>query len=717
MTKRFLLVSVLLAALGLPLLPAATAEAAPQPGPVIIRSQTGTNQVVDIKGGSTASKAPAQTYTSNGSLAQSFELVDCDDSGWCAIRSVKSTKCLDVRGANPAKGTVVQQYTCNRTKAQKWLPVSIGDGLYNIQSGIATNRWLDVRGGAAKNGVPLVISTSNGRSSQAFRLSRAPSWGVSYAQSGQTTSVKATLADPVSIRALATKVTVTARLKYRSATTRTIRTTKDLSKLADDGSFTWDLGDYGKWSITTVFSKGSRTVMTNKAVSFGVDAAEYIVAPLTGSMPVTMLTTSLWGEGSIRGSDNHIPVIAELARANQWNWNALPSGVHGVPYLAKAQYAKPVSGADLNDNLAPLKAYIKDLHALNSKSVFHLYVNDYHARMVQSLLYANRIPAENYTVTLLSDGNFSYNKFGESYHSDIDAAHSRYAKQWNDAKDYAYEFGKLSPQLTVEAAQACIYAAVHSESSAQWWLTRPSLLTSGDANAFAAQVVADPKVISVNINTKLSAIKAAGDKAMREFKNLYRFNDAYFAKSTQSGRKVMMFLGTRLTSETSFADYSGFTTKYYGTGYDYYYKGHPATPTATSPEKKSQLAGLRITDIDSSVPAELILFFNPGIYMSGYPSSTYMSVSDPDMAKGLFTLTKGEGLAITNPDYSLMSWFMTPKSAHSGAIAALPGDFVVEFASKVSIKDGYDIAMWNSTKKSISFFKLVDGAYRAVAAR
>lgn len=718
MKRTFLLVPALLIGLGLPLLSAVTADAAPAPRAVVIQSQAGTNQVVDILGGSTASKAPAQTHTANGSLAQSFVFTNCDTSGWCEIRNSKSDKCLDVQGARTARGTLVQQYRCNLTKAQQWLPVDMGNGLQSIQSAIADDRWLEVRGGKAKDGARLDIWSSNGTSAQLFRLADAPDWGLSYAQVDQSTSVTATFADLKSIAPWATELRVTARLNYGSATTRTVAVTQRLSTLSSDASFTWDVGDYGKWSISAAFYKGSTKLMASSAVSLVVDANEYIVAPLTGTMPVTMLTTSLWGQGSIRGSDNHIPVIARLARANQWNWNALPTGVHAVPYLTKEQYSKPVSGAYLNDNLAPIKAYIKDLHALNSASVFHLYVNDYHAQMVQSLLYANKIPPENYTITLLSDGNFSYNKFAEVYGADAEAANTAYTAQWNDAKAYAYQNGAISPALSVGAAQNSIYAAVQSEPTAHWWLTRPALLTSpGDSNAFAAKAIANPQVVALNINTKLTDIKTQGAQAMTEFKNLYRFNDAYFAQSTASGKRVMMFLGARLNLEASFNDYARFTMKYYGTACDYYYKGHPATPTATSPDKKAQLAALRITDVDSSVPAELILFFNPDIYMSGYPSSTYMSVNDPEMPKGLFTLTKQQGLASSNPDYSIMAWFMAPKSSYSGAIASLPGDFVVEFSAKVATKEGYDIAMWRSSTGSITFFKLVGEEYQEVGSK
>ena len=707
----------LVAALGVTVLPGVSqASAAPATGTVVIQSQVGGGQVADIKGGSTASKAVAQTHTADGTLAQSFRFGTCDKSGRCEIRNVKSNKCLDVKGGKKAKGTRVQQYTCNGTKAQKWLPVASGAKLYRLQSAVAANRWLDVKGGKAKNGTPLQIWTSNGTKAQKFAFVDAPNWGLKYTQVSGATQVNVRFAGLDSIEGhWATKVAITATMTYKSTKTRTVSVTKTLASVKDD-AFTWDLKDYGKWSLTAVFYNGSKKVQTEKAVTVGITAGAYIVAPLTGTMPVTMLTTSLWGADSIRGTGNKIPVIAQLARADQWNWNALPAGVHALPYLTKAQYTKSISGTSLVKNISSFQTYIKDLYALNKKSVFHLYVNDYHVALVQSLLYADKIPQANYTITLLSDGTFSYTQFAQAYEKTPDATNATYLKKWQELKDYAYKNGKVSSALTQTVAQDCIYAAVQKEPKAQWWLTRPALLTSpADNDAFAAKAIANPKVVALGINNNLNAIKAAGSQSLKEFKALFRFNDAYFAKSVESGKQVMMFLGTRLDLEQDFTDYAQFTMKYYGGGYDYYYKGHPASPTDTSPAKVAQLKTLGITDVDSSVPAELILFFNPDIYMSGYPSSTYMSVSDPDMAKGLFGLTKQDALASTSPDYSIMAWFMAPKSSYSGAIKALPGDFIMEFSDKVAKQKGYVLATWTSKSKAIVYYKLSGGSYVPVS--
>jgi|GEM_PF-2965893 Ricin-type beta-trefoil lectin domain. len=718
--KRFAVISAVLIGIGLSVLPAVPAQARPADEPMVIQAQTGTNQAVDVRYALKSSKAVIQTHSVNGTPAQSFTFANCDADGWCELMNTSTRMCLTVKGASTARGALVQQAACTFSAAQRWRRVSVTGDIYNLQSAIGSNRWLAVRDSTAKNGSRLRVWTHSTSKSQQFRFVAAPNWKVAFSHPDQTTKVTTSVSDLASLSGnWATDLVLTAKLKYGSKTMRTVTYTKKLSTIDAGGTFTWDVGDYGSWTITGEFRKGRTKVRSLASTSLAVTASEYIIAPITATMPVTMLTTSLWGSGSVRGDDHSIPVIVQMTRAGQWDWTKLPEGVHTLPYLSKADAVARTGSTYLRGHLTQMRDYIKDLVKLDPDSVIHLYVNDVELRMVQTLIYANKIPAANYTLTLLSDGGFSYQRFASTYTTaDPAATHTTLVEEWNASKDYAYRTGKVSSTMTTDRARDYVWAAVKSEPTARWWLTRPSLLIPGTPNSltsFATAASTDSQVVSVAINTKLNAIKAAGADALAEFRALYKFSDAYFAKSAVSGKKVMMFLGTRLTGEASFTDYASFTMKYYGTTYDYYYKGHPATPTPFYPDKVAQLKALKIDDVDSSVPAELILFFNPTIYMSGYPSTTYISVTDPDMAKGLFGLTKAQGLASTSPSYSIMKWFMAPKSSYTGAIAALPGDFVVEFSDAVAAEKGYDLAMWGSANQTITYYKLVDGNYQTVA--
>lgn len=145
----------------------------------------------------------------------------------------------------------------------------------------------------------------------------------------------------------------------------------------------------------------------------------------------------------------------------------------------------------------------------------------------------------------------------------------------------------------------------------------------------------------------LTALTAKGEVVENEFKNLYHFSETMFEDADKNGKQVMMFLGTRVTGEADFEDYARFCMLYYGDEYEYYYKGHPATPTDMYPEKQNQLNSLGVHDVESSIAAELILYFYPNISMSGYDSTTFMSASE-EMACCLFNKTLDAAYNVTN---------------------------------------------------------------------
>ena len=182
----------------------------------------------------------------------------------------------------------------------------------------------------------------------------------------------------------------------------------------------------------------------------------------------------------------------------------------------------------------------------------------------------------------------------------------------------------------------------------------------------------------------------------------------------------MVLLGTYVNLEQSFEDYAKLTMTYYGDEYAYYYKGHPNTPTGLWPSKQEQLSSLGITDIDSSVAAELILFFNPEVALSGYGSSTYNSATG-DAGCGVFNMTKAAALSSSSTvDYSIMDWFASPISSSSDTViqALCPKGgtcYLVEFSDKILKSADYDIAVFSGNTSALTYYKkLADGTYRLV---
>ncbi|MEA5020615.1 MAG: RICIN domain-containing protein [Gordonibacter sp.] len=522
------------------------------------------------------------------------------------------------------------------------------------------------------------------------------------------------------------RVVVEGVMDYQGVITRTVKADKLFAELASmENSLILDFETYGKFSVQATFYKGDTLVKVGDRQTMGIVANSYNIAPVSATLPVTFFSLSLWGDENIRydSKGDIVPTIMLMERPNSWDWNALPQGVYPLPYLSKEEVAYQPGSFTEASNLfrAHTKAmvdYVGDLYEMNPEATFNLYVVDYYIGLIQSVLYSNGIPQDNYTITVLSDGAFSYQRFGDVYKGSAPSiTHQNLIASWNRAKSEAYATGKVSSGYSLWEPNGSLYAAVDSEPNAQWWLARPALLESyDDGNIFGKNVAqADAQVVRVYIDQKLKNLQAQGDATIQEFKSLYNFGDTFFADAEAEGKKVMLLLGTTVGSENgSFNDYARFTMAYYGDEYKYYYKGHPGSPTEFYPSKIAELENLGIKDVDSSIPAELILFFYPDIFLSGYPSSTYASISNPDMAKGMFRITKAEG--INNESYAVMDWWMSAVGESTNPeIRALckngDANFLVEYSDVQLTELDYTIAIWNATTASISYYKLENGKY------
>ena len=82
--------------------------------------------------------------------------------------------------------------------------------------------------------------------------------------------------------------------------------------------------------------------------------------------------------------------------------------------------------------------------------------------------------------------------------------------------------------------------------------------SQGDDNSFGKQIQSNDKVVQVNISNLLKTNIQPSEQNTAEFKALYNFNDGYFKAAEENGKDVMMFLGTRVTSEWAFSEYARF---------------------------------------------------------------------------------------------------------------------------------------------------------------
>ena len=411
-------------------------------------------------------------------------------------------------------------------------------------------------------------------------------------------------------------------------------------------------GDYGKIHLHIIATpKSGRPFQLRLGTSATAD--KYVIAPISGSMPQLYFTLNL----TEITNAGQIPTYVWLARPDSWNWNNLPTGVRPMPL---ATMDEVLTHNNYDRMMEVTKTFIAELYELNPNATFDLYINDFNAYAYVDLLIGNGIPEENFYVTLLSDGGASYTAFNAAFNPDDEGfdADAKYAemaanldKVYDEVKTaggYTYD-GKYT--VSTDDFTQYAYVAAKAKTNVEWWVLRPraGVLCSPDQE-FIDRVLKD-EVSKAPYDAENSIIEernfaapltAMNDEQKAALKSLYNFNGELFEQAEKDGKKAMMILGSWATAENEpdFAAYVKMVKLIYGDEFVYYYKGHPNTPTSTVPEKQTQLKELDLIDVESSINAELILFFYPDIYMCGYNSSTFMSVESEEMACAIFNMTK-----------------------------------------------------------------------------
>lgn len=479
--------------------------------------------------------------------------------------------------------------------------------------------------------------------------------------------------------------------------------------------------DYGKHSLTVKAYAGEKTC--EKTISAALSASEYVIAPISGSMPQLYFTLNL----KEINNDGEIPTFVWLARPDSWNWDNLPENVYAMPtvkleeVLTHNNYDRMVEVTD---------KYIEELYDVNPDSKFNLYINDYNSYLYLKLLAANGIPEENYYVTLLSDGGASYKDFNDAFNSedaafDADAKYADMASKLNtlytevrEAKDY----GNGTFTVDTSSFRQYSYIAAREKDNVEWWILRPraGVLCSPDED-FIARVLGEDKTEGIIEERNFAnPLKAMSDEEKAELKALYNFNDEMFNLAEEQNKNAMMILGSWANpeNEPDFENYVKLVKAYYGEDFVYYYKGHPNTPTSLYPAKQEQLEELDLIDVESSINAELILFFYPDIYMCGYNSSTFMSVESPEMACAMFNMTKEAAYASEGTEgYRELIGIYISKITEDSAYASLATEndcYVIEFNNEES---DADIAVFDAKESKFKYYTAADGVYTEISIR
>ena len=144
-------------------------------GRYVLALGVGGAKVLDVNGGSKANGGNVQSYVSNMTAAQQWD-ISHDELGYLIIKNVSSGKVLDIAGGSCTLGTNIQQYSSNGSRAQRWIAVpSVPGGSFRLQSAVLPDLVLDVAGASSSNGANVQTYASNGTVAQSVRfVSAAP---------------------------------------------------------------------------------------------------------------------------------------------------------------------------------------------------------------------------------------------------------------------------------------------------------------------------------------------------------------------------------------------------------------------------------------------------------------------------------------------------------------------------------------------------------------
>lgn len=451
---------------------------------------------------------------------------------------------------------------------------------------------------------------------------------------------------------------------------------------------------YGKMTVIVKIHKGG--YFTSEKVRCNLSASEYNFAPLTATMPVTLFSLSL--DEVTKGGE--IPTFVWFKRSGAWDWSNLPKNVYSMPVASNSE----LMNSDQKKIYSKTSKYIKELYSINKNSFFNLFYNDYYAYGWVDATYGNGIPKENYKVHLLSDGTASFSYFNKHYdNTNAEANYAKMVNNWNDLKSQVskrgyYKESSLGFKIKATTLREYAFVMANEEENVDWWLTRINGTLAPNNADFYSKVENNPSVKVKDLNTLLNAMN---NEQKQNIKSLFKFSDSMFEKAETENKKAMVILGTWTQNEYHFKEYVSAIQTYYGDEYIYYYKGHPKNPTYSEKGKLSMLESIGLIDVDSTIPAELIIFFNPDIYLSGYQTSSYVSVPTPDKCSGLFNVRKA---ACTDSYKDNMDFFISPvdsSDAKYGNYVSGSDCFVLEFNDTTN----YEFAIFNATKKSIKYYK------------
>lgn len=448
------------------------------------------------------------------------------------------------------------------------------------------------------------------------------------------------------------------------------------------------------------------TLLATDTAAVWVD--EYNFASLNATFPVVYFTLELFSmDGDSKASFEaaneagkniqfikNVPTFVSLERAAAYNWDMLPDKVHPMP---NATYADSTTGEFHMMNRA-MADYIKELHEINPDSKFNFYCVDNYPELIVKFFTAQGIDEDHFNATMISDGTASVSAFSYMF-ADGEQAEAKYNELkavWETVKAKAASGDDtyLSDIPYADSDEYSIlwrYATtiVNEEDNVQWWCSRDNF-TAATTSEFMKNMLAElngTKIQYFGINDMLSKLSKEDQTSL---KNLFHFDGEMFEAAEEAGKRALVIIGTNWELEGNLEGYVKLLEAEYGDEYVVYYKGHPRYPTGLNQEKIDIFQRYGVIDIDATLAAELILFYCPDIYLTGFPSTTFKSALDGKFI-AMFDKTKAEGEAIASTDGY--------------------GDVPTHFYTTVTVGDVSFVKIENSADTSVRYFNVATGEF------
>ncbi len=469
-------------------------------------------------------------------------------------------------------------------------------------------------------------------------------------------------------------------------------------------------GHYGVMNIEVKAYKGTFNTVTKRS-KVAMFADEYNIAPLSGTMPVTILSLHL-------PTIDDIPTFGWFSRSGAWNWSDLPDNVYPIPVADYDEFFEfdSIEGHTTTNMFNKTNAWIKELYEINPDSKFNLYYNEYHSYAALEATVGNGLSRDNYHTYLLSEGAGTTSVFNNIFNENedgktnsgktVDELYNQMKAEFNKTvgqveKSGSYGFVGYEIFKTDMKQYSFIYAL--EDPNTEIWMTRVDTLTT--SSELYDKIANSDSVLVKDLNTMLNSLEETEKETVQQ---LYNFSDHIFEQAVTENKKVMVILGTWTQNEFHFEEYVKFTKEYYGDDYVYYYKGHPKNPTQIVDGKQENLDSLGLIDIDATIAAEIIYFFNPDIYLTGYGSTTFMSVPN-EHALTVWNSTKEE----THINYKdVLDSFISyiDDNTYDSIINKENKNFLIEY----NINVNYDFSIFDSKTLTIKNYKNENGVFTEV---